>query len=161
MLETNRCLLTKLQQANYEDVKKLYVNEEVRKYLGGTLKEETIKKSFFKMVQPTIDSLYWVAREKHSNEFIGLISLDTHHDGTSTEVSYQLLPQWWGAGYATELVKEIIDYAFNQLNLPEVIAETQTANNASRRLLERLGMELVQTVQRFGEEQAIYGIKNS
>ncbi|MCP1355247.1 GNAT family N-acetyltransferase [Aneurinibacillus migulanus] len=161
MLETNRCLLTKLQQANYEDVKKLYVNEEVRKYLGGTLKEETIKKSFFKMVQPTIDSLYWVAREKHSNEFIGLISLDTHHDGTSTEVSYQLLPQWWGAGYATELVKEIIDYAFNQLNLPEVIAETQTANNASRRLLERLGMELVQTVQRFGEEQAIYIIKNS
>ncbi|KIV58534.1 hypothetical protein AM501_03675 [Aneurinibacillus migulanus] len=161
MLETNRCLLTKLQQANYEDVKKLYVNEEVRKYLGGTLKEETIKKSFFKMVQPTIDSLYWVAREKHSNEFIGLISLDTHHDGTSTEVSYQLLPQWWGAGYATELVKEIIDYAFNQLNLPEVIAETQTANNASRRLLERLGMELVQTVQRFGEEQAIYSIKNS
>jgi ribosomal-protein-alanine N-acetyltransferase len=149
----------KLQKDDYEDVKQLYVNEEVRKYLGGTWTEESIKASFDKMIKPTIDSIYWVVREKYTTKFVGLISLDIHHDGNSTEVSYQLLPEWWGAGYATEMVKEIIDYAFNKLNLPVVVAETQIANKASRKLLERLGMKLKETVQRFGEEQAIYCIR--
>lgn len=160
MLETNRCALLKLKKDNYEDVKSLYVDKNVRKYLGGTWKEESIKASFAKMNQTTKDSLYFVAREKYSNNFIGIISLDNHHDGISTEVSYQLLPKWWGDGYATEVVKEIIKYAFNYLNLTEIVAETQTANKASCRLLEKLGMDLRETVQRFGEEQAIYCIKS-
>lgn len=160
MLKTKRCLLNQLQQADYEDVKKLYVNEAVRKYLGGTFEEHLIQEGFVKMIHRSVDSLYLVAREKETKEFIGVISLDIHHDGKSKEVSYQLLPKWWGAGYATELVKEMIHYAFNELNLNVVVAETQTANVASCRLLEKLGMELKETVQRFGAEQAIYRIKN-
>ncbi|RQW21383.1 N-acetyltransferase [Bacillus sp. C1-1] len=161
MIKTNRCLLSKLQEDDYEDVKLLYVDESVRKYLGGTLKEETIQVRFNEMNLSSKDSTYFVVRENDTNRFIGLISLDTHYDGVSTEVSYQLLPKWWGEGYATEIVKEIIYYAFHKLNLTEIVAETQLANKSSCRLLEKVGMKLRETVQRFGEEQAIYCIKNS
>jgi ribosomal-protein-alanine N-acetyltransferase len=162
LLETNRCLLNKIQQqSDYQDIKDLYVNEKVRKYLGGTRKEESIKASFINMLIPAIYSHYWNVREKSTNNFIGLISLDVHHDGISTEVSYQFLPQWWGAGYATEVVKEVINYAFNKLNLQEVLAETQIVNIASCKLLERVNMRFRETVQRFGAEQAIYCIKNN
>jgi ribosomal-protein-alanine N-acetyltransferase len=157
-LETDRCILSKLQQIDYEDVKKLYVNEKVRKYLGGIRDEVIIKESFYRVMKPIKGSYYWVIKEKHTNEFLGLFSLDTHHDGISKEVSYQLLPQWWGAGFATEILKAIIDYAFNTLQITEIIAETQTANEASCRLLERVGMKYKQSVQRFGAEQAIYSI---
>ncbi|WDF04500.1 GNAT family N-acetyltransferase [Shouchella hunanensis] len=161
MIKTNRCLLSKLQEDDYEDVKLLYVDESVRKYLGGTLKEESIQVRFNEMNLSSKDSAYFVVRENDTNRFIGLISLDTHYDGVSTEVSYQLLPKWWGEGYATEIVKEFIYYAFHKLNLTEIVAETQLANKASCRLLEKLGMKLQETVLRFGEEQAIYCIKNS
>lgn len=154
-------MLSKLQEDDYEDVKLLYVDESVRKYLGGTLKEETIQVRFNEMNLSSKDSTYFVVRENDTNRFIGLISLDTHYDGVSTEVSYQLLPKWWGEGYATEIVKEIIYYAFHKLNLTEIVAETQLANKSSCRLLEKVGMKLRETVQRFGEEQAIYCIKNS
>ena len=159
MLETNRCLLSYLQVDDYDDVKLLYVNEDVRKYLGGTQNNEEIKASFTKMIHTTIESLYFIAREKYTKEFIGLISLDTHHDGISTEISYQLLPKWWGDGYATELLNEIINYAINSLKLTEIVAETQTANRASCKLLEKVGMTLRETVHRFGEVQSIYYIE--
>jgi [ribosomal protein S5]-alanine N-acetyltransferase len=160
LIETQRCLLQKIIPDDFKDIKKLYVNEDVRKYLGGSRKEADIQDSFSGMVHSKMESLYWVVRDKESNKFIGLVSLDTHHDKVSTEISYQLLPDWWGVGYATEIVSEILYYAFQVLKMPKVIAETQTANIASCKLLEKLGMKVTEKVNRFGAEQAIYSIHN-
>lgn len=55
----------------------------------------------------------------------------------------------------------IINYALNELNLSRVVAETQTANTSSCRLLERVGMEIEKISIRFGAEQAIYSISKS
>ena len=90
-----------------------------------------------------------------------LDAYNPHHDGVYLEISYQLLPNWWGAGYATEVVQVIINFALIELNLSKVIAETQTANTSSCKLLENLGMKLERTISRFGAEQAIYSIKSS
>jgi ribosomal-protein-alanine N-acetyltransferase len=98
---------------------------------------------------------------KENGKFLGLVSLDKHHDGESTEVSYQLMPIAWRKGYATEVVKEVIHYSFTKLNLPRLIAETQTANKSSCKLLERVGMTVKETVHRFGEEQKIYILNNT
>jgi [ribosomal protein S5]-alanine N-acetyltransferase len=159
-METNRCKLSELQKSDYEDIKRLYINEKVREFLGGTVTEKQYKKGFEAMLQAGEASLYWVVREKASSEFMGLVSLDPHHDGAAIEMSYQFLPQWWGQGYASEIAEFIIDYAFRELRLKKLVSETQTANSASRRLLEKVGMKLEQKVKRFGAEQAIYGILN-
>ncbi len=159
MLETTRCLLTPIQLGDYEDVKKLYINEQVREYLGGTVSEERFHHSYQSLVGDSHGSHAFVVRLKNTKQFLGLISLDTHHDGVSTEVSYQLLPEWWGRGYAKEGVHEVIQYGFTELHLPEMVAETQAANKASCHLLERLGMTVKETIQRFGAEQVIYTIK--
>lgn len=161
MIETNRCRLIELQEADCEDVKRLYMDIQVREFLGGTVSEETYQINFSNMCKLRTDALYWVIREKENGLFIGLISLDLHHDGVSTEVSYQVLPEWWEKGYGTEVVQQVIAYAFKELILPKVIAETQTANISSCKLLERIGMSLEQKVQRFGAEQAIYVINNT
>ena len=142
-------------------MKKLFVNQDVRKYLGGIREEDSIQEEMNDMLNPSDHSFYWVVREKQFDTFIGLVSLDPHHDGSYLEISYQLLPIWWGKGYATEVVKRIIHYALTELNLTKVVAETQTANKSSCRLLERVGMEFERTIVRFGAEQAIYSIKSS
>lgn len=90
-----------------------------------------------------------------------MFSIGPHHDHVYSEISYQLLPIWRGDGYATEIVQVIIQFALNDLNLPKVIAETQTANIASCKLLEKLGMKFKGRIDRFGAEQAIYSIKKS
>lgn len=160
VLQTNRCKLLQITEADYEDVKNLYVDQGVRKYLGGIRTDEQYKMSFLDMINSRPEFSYWVVRYKETNEFIGLVSLDLGNDGVSTEVSYQILPKWWGKGYATEIVQFVINYGFTELKLPRLIAETQTANIQSCKLLERVGMILETKVHRFEAEQSIYSIVN-
>lgn len=161
MHETDRCKLFKIQETDYEDVKKLYADERVRQFLGGTIEEEIYRIKFLDMCNIANNGLYWVIRQKYDYQFVGLVSLDLHHDGISTEISYQILPKYWGYGYATEIVQEVINIAFNEYSLTKVVAETQTANKSSYKLLKRIGMSLENTVERFGAEQSIFSITNT
>lgn len=158
MIETNRCKIDILQDSDYEKVRELFANEKVRKFLGGIVSSESFNNSFDNMLTCNENSYYWVVRLKYNNETIGLVSLDKHHDGFSTEASYQFMPQYWGYGYAEEVITRIIDYAFNELMIKKIVAETQSANKASCKLLRKIGMSLEQVVSRFGAEQYIFSI---
>ena len=161
LFETERCYINTFKKPDFADVKKLYMNKDVRKYLGGIRDEASTIGVLQSMLNPSDNAFYWVIREKQTDNFIGLVYLNPHHEGIFLEVSYQLLPVWWGRGYATETVPPIIHFAFNELNQKKLVAETQTANKRSCRLLEKLGMQLECKVIRFGAEQAIYSIKPS
>lgn len=161
LFETKRCLINTFQKFDYDEVKLLYMNQEVRNFLGGIREEDSIIEVLNEMLHSNADSYYWVVREKRTEAFIGLVSLTPHHDGLYLEVSYQFLPNWWGAGFATEVVQEIINFAIYELKLTKVVAETQTANISSCKLLEKLGMKLERKVIRFGAEQAIYSFDSN
>lgn len=161
MHETNRCKLFKIQETDYEDIKKLYADEKVRQFLGGIIEEDIYRIKFISMCEIESKELYWVVRLKDDNTFVGLISLDLYHDGVSTEISYQILPEYWGYGYGTEIVQKVISISFEEYNLTKIVAETQTANKQSCKLLKRIGMNLESTVERFGAEQSIFSTTNT
>lgn len=158
-MESERCTINEIQIGDYEEVKKLYFDRKVRKFLGGPVSIASYECSFREMLN-TDDSLYWTIRLKSTNIFVGLISLDTHHDGISKELSYQFLPVYWGKGYASETIKIVIDFAFKNLKLHKVISETQVANKASCNLLVRLGMSIEEKIIRFNAEQYIFSLYN-
>lgn len=95
-METDRCIVENLKQGDYDDVKLLYLDNKVRNFLGGVISEERYNSSFKEMINHNEDSLYWVVRLKNTNDFIGVVSIDTHHDGVSKELSYQFLPIYRG-----------------------------------------------------------------
>ncbi|MDQ8739464.1 GNAT family N-acetyltransferase [Paenibacillus sp. LHD-38] len=76
------------------------------------------------------------------------------------EVSYEFLPYSWGKGYAEEVIRWLLQFAFKELKQSKIIAETQTANVTSCRLLEKAGMKAEQTLSRYGAEQMIYSISS-
>jgi ribosomal-protein-alanine N-acetyltransferase len=88
-----------------------------------------------------------------------LIELGTHKDGEEYEISYQFHPNYWGNGFAYEAAAAVIQHAFNQLELDQVIAETQSANQASCALLQRLGMTEMKRISRFGAQQIIFALR--
>jgi len=59
-------------------------------------------------------------------------------DGT-VEIGYSVLPQFQSQGYATEMVRALIDWAFVQPGVARIVAETAEDNVPSMRLLSRLG----------------------
>jgi RimJ/RimL family protein N-acetyltransferase len=56
------------------------------------------------------------------------------------EVGWRLAAGYWGQGYALEAAHASLDFAFQWLNLDEVVAFTVPANRRSRSVMERLGM---------------------
>lgn len=155
-MNTERCQLRLFSETDKQHVKRLYKSEQVRKFLGGTVDDETFEKGFDSMFHSHIRSSYWTVFLKESQDFIGIVFLDTYHDGVKTEVGYQFLPEFWGRGYAREVVTHMIEYGFSELNLDEIVAETQTRNTSSCRLLQKVGMTCVGQLERFGEEQSMF-----
>ena len=49
---------------------------------------------------------------------------------------------FWGHGYATEACRTLFDFAFGQLNIHRIYADTKAKNGRARALAEQLGMQL-------------------
>jgi len=160
VIETSRCYIKLTTTDDIFDIKSLYTDIEVWKYLGGQRSPKQINRGINSRIYPDKGCTYWTVRNKETNEFLGNISLTPHHDSTYTEISYEFLSYNWGNGYASETVGEIIKLAFNTLGLRKLVAETQSANSASCNMLRKFGFFEKQKIIRFGTEQIIWAINN-
>lgn len=87
----------------------------------------------------------WAVEVLGGAPFIGFVGLSQPefdaHFTPSTEVGWRLAREHWGRGYATEAAVAACVFAFNQLNLSEVVSFTSVANVRSRRVMARLEMK--------------------
>ena len=60
-------------------------------------------------------------------------------DAPTADIGYELNPTHWGQGYATEAMRQLIFFAFDDLCLAELTARVVDSNAASLRVLQRLG----------------------
>lgn len=74
------------------------------------------------------------------NEPVGSISLKPPNevDGV-VEIGYMIAPEQWGNGYATDAVRTICGYAFDERRLHKVYAHAYATNPGSQRVLEKSG----------------------
>jgi RimJ/RimL family protein N-acetyltransferase len=75
------------------------------------------------------------------------------------ELMWFLDADHWGQGYATEMAREALRVAFEVLELDEVVAQTTEVNHASRAVMEKLGMEHVDTAMHVGLPHVIYRLR--
>ena len=73
---------------------------------------------------------------------IGGIGLYRLEDG-SAELGWILNRSFWGHGYAGEAARGVMAWARMRLDIRRFIAQCDAENDASRRVMERLGMRLV------------------
>ena len=73
------------------------------------------------------------------DEAIGACGVEPRECGA--EIGYWLGASHWGAGYATEAVRAVIDHAFGDLDHAALQSGARVSNPASRRLLEKCGFQ--------------------
>ena len=56
------------------------------------------------------------------------------------EVGWRLAPAHWGAGYATEAARAVLDQGLTSLALDEIVSFVVPSNVRSQRVMDRLGM---------------------
>jgi ribosomal-protein-alanine N-acetyltransferase len=82
--------------------------------------------------------LNWVARAKGDSVCIGQIQATVNSDA-SAYLAYEIAPAHWGRGLASEACQRIVRAIFEEFGASRILAEVDTRNAASIRLLGRLG----------------------
>lgn len=151
-LETDRLIL---KHGSYEDYVKVYEYDFTR--LRNIAGEFEFVKLDPKVLEGYENDCYKNERMidlilylKDSNIPIGNIVLDRYDiKNDSLEVSVNIHPKYWRLGYMTEAVIKILDYAFNELMISNVVYSYAKDNFKSKGLSEKIGFEIVGTYIEF------------
>lgn len=94
----------------------------------------------------------WAIEERGSGALVGRAGLFNPEGWPGIEVGWALIRRYWGKGYATEAATAALDWAFDALEVGEIISCIQPANHASIKVAERLG-------EQFSHEELLQGHK--
>lgn len=153
VFETDRLILRRFTPDDVGNLVELDSDPEVMWYISRG--RPTSRKEIERVILPRFLELYdryegygtWAVVEKASGEFIGWLSLRPR-DGDppdEPELGYRLRRSAWGKGYATEGARALVHRAFADLGARRVYAETMAVNKASRRVLEKAGLQPART----------------
>jgi RimJ/RimL family protein N-acetyltransferase len=146
-LETDRLLLRPFAPSDADAMFAIYSRDEVVRYLyeGPHDEDEVRKRLALKVVQREIegpgDVLRLAVLLKANARVIGDVMLhwmpDEHRQA---EIGFVLHPDHQRKGYTTEAARVLLRVAFEVLELHRVFGRIEARNEASARVLEKLGM---------------------
>jgi len=97
----------------------------------------------------------FAAIEKADGTFLGECGLrHIAPDSDESELSYGLVPQAWGRGYATEAAAAALAHGLDELGLKTIYAIARADNFRSHRVMQKLGMRLVEEADK-GETRIV------
>ena len=95
--------------------------------------------------------------EKETNEFLGEAGIISYNSyANRCEVGYNLLPKYWNKGYATEVTKALVKFAFDSLKVERIEALVILNNTPSCKVLEKSGMVLEGILRNFNRCESGY-----
>jgi RimJ/RimL family protein N-acetyltransferase len=146
-IATPRLNLRQWQPPDYAHFAALNADPVVMEFFPALLSEEQSNAMAAK-IQATIAHQgwgFWAVEIKATGDFAGFVGL--HEPGyhlpcsPCVEVGWRLDKAFWGKGYATEAGTAALDFAFNTLQLTEVVSFTSVLNLKSQAVMQRLGMQ--------------------
>lgn len=90
--------------------------------------------------QRTDEVGFWVVHEAEHDAFVGLIKIVPFEPlARTTEVGYGLMPEWFGRGFATEMLRHTVGVLPRPQRDRWLVGVVHPANAASLRVLEKCG----------------------
>ena len=83
---------------------------------------------------------------KTDDTAIGISGIVKRPTLDNVDIGYGFLTRYTGKGYAYEAAKATLDYAMNDLKIKKIVAITSEDNQKSQRLLEKLGLKLIERI---------------
>ena len=148
-LETDRLILRGMRVSDAEDMYAYAKRPSVTQYLTWNPHTDPAETreylTYVGQRYRTGDFYDWAVVDKESGRAegrmigtCGFTSFNCPHD--AAEIGYVLNPDYQGRGLATEAVRRVLEFGFDELGLHRIEAHFMEGNDASRRLMERVGM---------------------
>lgn len=146
-IETARLRLRPFTLADLDALYAIQSRPDVMRYLYGEprsraeVHDALVQRASHPTLEREGDRLFLAVERRDSGFVIGDVSLlwlsAQHQQG---EIGFVLHPEQHGQGYAREAATEILRLGFDGLGLHRIIGRCDARNDASARLIERLGM---------------------
>jgi RimJ/RimL family protein N-acetyltransferase len=93
---------------------------------------------------------------RDTDEPIGSVGLEISRNMDRAELGYWIAVEFWGRGYATEASAAIMGYGFERLALHRIAACHFVGNEASKRVIGKLGMTYEGTHRQSIKKDGVY-----
>lgn len=146
-LETDRLVLIPISEDDAEDIYQNVKEYDIARWLinlphpypkDGAIKfireaKELMKKG---------NSYELAIRLKSNGELIGVMTLcKVDKKNKNSELGYWIAKKYWNIGLATEVGFKVLEFGFNVLKLERIFAKCVPENEASKKVMEKIGME--------------------
>jgi RimJ/RimL family protein N-acetyltransferase len=157
-LVTERLRLRALREEDLEALSQLYSDPRVAQFIGTHTRAEVAAELRLQMAhQAEHGWALWALEERETGLFVGDCGLQPLElRGPEVELSYDLHPDLWGNGLATEAATAVVGVARGPLGIDRVLAVVKSTHTASRRVLEKAGLAHVGERDAYGEELLLY-----
>jgi RimJ/RimL family protein N-acetyltransferase len=154
-LVTPRLRMRPLRAGDLDALHAVYAHPLVAPWIGPHTRADTERE-----LRAAIDGPYglYAVEDRATGRLLGDGGLQPFalRDPAEPELGYDLHPDAWGRGLATELATAWVELALGALGLPAVVAVVRPDHAASRRVLEKAGLVLAGPREAYGERLLEY-----
>lgn len=158
VLETRRLLLRRLCADDAEFIVDLLNQPSFLRYIGD--KEVRSIADAVRYIETGPMTSYerfgfglYLVELKESGASIGICGLLKRDSLPDVDVGFAFLPAYWSQGYAFESATAVMNYGREVLGLRRIVAITSLDNDASIRLLEKIGLRFERLIK-LSEDQS-------
>lgn len=157
-ITTARLLLRPLRRDDVDALAEVYQHPLVMRWIGSRTREDVAREVGLQLEhQASLGWSFWAVEDRRTARMIGDCGLQPlEHRGPEVELGYDLHPDAWGRGLATEAARAVMEQAFGPLEIDRVIAVVKPDHVASQRVLEKAGLHPAGTRVAYGESMLLY-----
>jgi RimJ/RimL family protein N-acetyltransferase len=140
IIETDRLFVRNFKAEDWKDLQEYLSREEVMRFESAwDTSDEGMRKA---AVELSRGNSFWACELKSTGKMVGHVYFGKEQPEAFNTwmLGYIFNNDYYGNGYATEACKAVLEYAFKVMGVHRIIAKCSPENNASWKLLERLGM---------------------
>ena len=158
---TERLHATRPTEADEEFLVAAWSDPRVTAWLGGPRDRERIRGTLAHWDRLWDEQGYgpWMLFDRSSGEAVGWVLLHPIVFGGRVggiEVGWTIVADRWREGLATEAASRVVEIAFTECGLEEVVSGTMVENVASRGVMEKLGFEHDMELEHAGLPHVVY-----
>lgn len=143
---TERLVLREMTEEDAPQLLALHRNPNVMRFIPGEPPLRTVEDAIA-LMRDNVFLQYargvgrWACIEKASGAYVGWSGVKYIAEDDEYDVGYRFHEEYWGKGFATESARGVCDFARARLAGERVVGKAMHGNVASRRVLEKAGME--------------------
>lgn len=161
ILETRRLRLRPLTEVDIPALHRFWTQPDVRRYLWDNViipmeRVAEIVAASTAFFEACGSGFFAIESKDEPGTLIGFCGHRRFEDGETVELLYGILPEQSGEGRVTEAATEVMRHGFQTCGFEKVIAVTDTPNQKSVNVMQRLGMVFQRRCEWHGLDTVFY-----